>query len=552
MRRLEVWWRIERICVCLLGVAAVLAGAMGGRAVAAEAKWVSLFDGKSIKNWEGNPDFWRVEEGTITGETTKGHMVKGNTFLIWNGETKGDFELTAEFKLIGGNSGIQYRSYEVPGSKWVVAGYQADMDGDDHYTGCIYGERFRGMLCPRGDKTVIEENHRPKVVGSLGDPKEIASHIKHEDWNTYHITARGFHMEQRINGVLTASCDDEDASMRRSSGIIALQLHAGYVMKVQFKNIKLRPLKDEPATSSAEPAGKHQKKIVFIAGKPSHGYGQHEHRAGCLLLASDLNENVPQVHAVVVENGWPKNSHILDDADCIVVFADGGKGHPLMAHLDEFDALMKKGIGLVCIHYAVEVPAGKPGERMEEWTGGYFEPSWSVNPHWTAHYKHLPKHEVTRGVRPFSTNDEWYYHMRFLGGGGGGTNDVTPILTDLPPASSLNRADGPYGGNPAVRAAVANGEPQTMAWARERPDGGRGFGVTGAHFHWNWGNDNFRKLVLNAIVWAAHVPVPERGVPSRTPTLEELEANQDDKPPADFNRERIRAMLKEWQAESGS
>ncbi len=355
-------------------------------------------------------------------------------------------------------------------------------------------------------------------------------------------------MEQRINGVLTAECDDEDTTMRRSSGIIALQLHAGFVMKVQFKNIKVRPLKGEPTASSSERGEKHQKKIVFIAGKPSHGYGQHEHRAGCLLLASELNENVPQVHAVVVENGWPENPHILDDADCIVVFADGGAGHPLVAHLDEFDALMKKGIGLVCIHYAVEVPAGKPGERMEEWIGGYFEPNWSVNPHWMAHYNHLPKHAITRGVKPFSISDEWYYHMRFLGG----TNDVTPILTDLPPASSLSRSDGTHSGNKYVRAAVAKGEPQTMAWARERPDGGRGFGITGAHFHWNWGNDSFRKLVLNAIVWAAHVPVPEGGVPSRTPTLEELEANQDDKPPADFNREHIRDLLKQWHAESGS
>jgi hypothetical protein len=525
-----------------------LAGGWCTPALAADAGWTSLFDGKSLKNWDGNLDFWRVEDGTITGETTKDHMVKGNTFLIWKGDTKGDFELTAEFKLLGGNSGIQYRSYEVPGHKWVVAGYQADMDGDDNYTGCIYGERFRGMLAPRGTKTVIGTDHKPKIVGSVGDPKEIASHIHHEDWNTYHITARGFHLEQRINGVLTAECDDEDTSMRRSSGIIALQLHAGFVMKVQFRDIKVRALKGEPATSSSGSGERHQKKIVFIAGKPSHGYGQHEHRAGCLLLANDLNENVPQVHAVVVENGWPKNPHILDDADCVVVFADGGAGHPLVAHLDEFDALMKKGIGLVCIHYAVEVPPGKAGERMEEWTGGYFEPSWSVNPHWTASYEKLPKHDITRGVKPFTINDEWYYHMRFLGG----TNDVTPILVDVPPASSLNRPDGPYGGNKAVRAAIAQKQPQTMAWARERPDGGRGFGITGAHFHWNWGNDSFRKLVLNAIVWAAHVPVPEAGVPSRTPTLEDLEANQDDKPPADFNRERIRALLKQWHAESGS
>src|SRR5580692_8889106 len=186
MQRLEVWRRSMRACLFLLAAASLAAFGLSGRAAADEGGWVSLFDGSTLNNWTGNLDFWRIEDGTITGETTPGHMVKGNTFLIWEGgETKGDFELTAEFKLVGGNSGIQYRSFEVPGSKWVVAGYQADMDGDDHYTGIIYGERFRGILCPRGAKTVIENNHKPKIVGKVGDPHEIASHIKHQDWNTY-------------------------------------------------------------------------------------------------------------------------------------------------------------------------------------------------------------------------------------------------------------------------------------------------------------------------------------------------------------------------------
>src|SRR5205823_4844259 len=125
-------------------------------------------------------------------------------------------------------------------------------------------------------------------------------------------------------------------------------------------------------------------------------------------------------------------------------------------------------------------------------------------------------------------NDEWYYHMRFLEGPG----NVIPLLTDIPPESSLSRKDGPASGNKDVRQAIARKEPQHMAWARERPDGGRGFGLTGGHVHWNWGNDNFRKLVLNAIVWAAHVEVPAGGVPSRTPTLEDLEANLDKPQPA--------------------
>jgi type 1 glutamine amidotransferase len=441
---------------------------------------------------------------------------------------------------------VQYRSWEVPGKKWVVYGYQGDIDAGDTYSGSIYGEGFRGLLAVRGQKTVIENNHKPNIVGNVGDPKELQTHIKKDDWNTYQITARGFHFEQRVNGVLMAVCDDDDTKMRRSEGILALQLHAGPPMKVQFRNIKYRALKPEGLTSK-EPNGQHAKKVVFIAGKRSHGYAEHEHRAGSLLLAKALNENVPEVHAVVVENGWPKDTSILDDADCVVVYADGGNGHPLVKHLDEFDKLMKRGVGLVCLHYAVEVPNGRPGEEMEQWTGGYFAPDWSVNPHWTASYKSLPQHAVTRGVHPFTINDEWYYHMRFLPEG-----NVTPILTDLPPQNTLSRPDGTHSGNPAVRAAIAKGEPQTMAWARERPDGGRGFGLSGGHVHWNWGNDNFRKLVLNAIVWAAHVEVPSNGVASRPLSVKDLEANQDKPQPPDFNPARIQALLDQWRAESGS
>jgi type 1 glutamine amidotransferase len=538
-----------------LVVAVAIGLAIPHPAVSAEPDFQSLFDGQTLQGWTGNPEFWHVEDGTITGETTAEHPARGNTFLIKEGFNTKDFELSVEYKIRSGrtpgkgfqpNSGVQYRSWEVPGKKWVVYGYQGDIDAGDTYSGSIYGEGFRGLLAVRGQKTVIESNHKPNIVGSVGDPKELQTHIKKDDWNTYQITARGFHFEQRVNGVLMAVCDDDDTKMRRSEGILALQLHAGPPMKVQFRNIKYRALKPEGLTSK-EPNGAHAKKVVFIAGKRSHGYAEHEHRAGSLLLAKALNENVPDVHAIVVENGWPKDPSILDDADCIVVYADGGDGHPLVKHLDEFDKLMKRGVGLVCLHYAVEVPNGRPGEEMEQWTGGYFAPDWSVNPHWTASYKSLPQHAVTRGVHPFTINDEWYYHMRFLPQG-----NVTPILTDLPPQSTLSRPDGTHSGNPAVRAAIAKGEPQTMAWARERPDGGRGFGLSGGHVHWNWGNDNFRKLVLNAIVWAAHVEVPSSGVASRPLSVKDLEANQDKPQPPDFNPARIQALLDQWRAESGS
>ena len=142
---------------------------------------------------------------------------------------------------------------------------------------------------------------------------------------------------------------------------------------------------------------------------------------------------------------------------------------------------------------------GDSGDHFLKWIGGYFETHWSVNPHWTARFDHLPVHPITRGVKPFEVNDEWYYHMRFRPAMKG----VTPILSAMPPKTTLTRPDGPHSGNPHVRASVAAGNLQHVAWAAERADGGRGFGFTGGHNHWNWGDDNFRKVVLNAIVWCA-------------------------------------------------
>ncbi len=280
-----------------------------------------------------------------------------------------------------------------------------------------------------------------------------------------------------------------------------------------------------------------KKKVVFIAGRPSHGYGAHEHYAGCMLLAQSLEQSMPNFTTTVIRNGWPEDPSVLEDADAIVMYADGGGGHPVLPHLEEVDRLAERGAGIVCIHYAVEVPKGKPGDYFLKWIGGYFETYWSVNPHWLAKFEKLPEHPITRGVQPFAVDDEWYYHMRFRPEMEG----VTPILTAIPPASTLNRPDGPHSGNPHVRAKI--GQPQHVAWAVERKDGGRGFGFTGGHFHWNWGDPNFRRLVLNAIVWAARGEVPADGVPLRTVTLKDLEANQDYPPPANFDRDAVRRRL---------
>jgi hypothetical protein len=268
------------------------------------------------------------------------------------------------------------------------------------------------------------------------------------------------------------------------------------------------------------------KKIVLIAGPPSHGPGEHEHRAGCLLLKSCLDK-VSGISATVYSNGWPENPDTaFSGASTVLIYSDGGGGHPFLQddRLQTIGDLMKKGVGLVCIHYAVE-PTKERGEKeFLDWMGGCFEINRSVNPTWLADFKTLPQHPIASGVKPFSIRDEWYFFMRFCDGMQG----VTPILTAVAPESTMARRDGPHEGNPEVRASVERGEPQHMAWAFERPDGGRGFGFTGAHYHKNWGNDNFRKLVLNAILWTAKVGVPAEGVQS-TVTEDDLKANLDPK-----------------------
>ena len=267
------------------------------------------------------------------------------------------------------------------------------------------------------------------------------------------------------------------------------------------------------------------KKIVLVAGSRSHGQGEHEFRAGCLLLQDCLNK-VPGVTSVVVSNGWPKDVSVFEGADAIFIYSDGGGGHPFIApaRLKIIGDLVKKGVGLGAGHYGVEVPKDKGGPEFLEWTGGYFEEFWSVNPTWSANFKEFPKHPVTRGVQPFKIKDEWYYHMRFPEG----MKNVTPILTDVPPDSTRGRdgANDGHGGNPEVQ--KHKGEPEHMMWTIERPDGGRGFGFTGGHYHKNWGDENFRKVVLNALLWIAKVEVPKDGVAS-TVTPEQLLLNMDDK-----------------------
>lgn len=475
--------------------------------------FVPIFNGKDLTGWDGDPALWRVEDGTITGETTAANPIPYNKFIHWRDGELDDFELKVEYRISGGNSGIQYRSFVLPDKEYAVGGYQADFDAERNWAGTNYGEQFRGILAKRGQKTVINEDGKPEVTGSLGEPGELQARVKDNDWNEYHIIARGNHFVQKINGVVMSDVTDNDTDTRRRSGILAFQIHKGPPMVVRFRNIRLKrlPLEDK-------------KKVVFVAGTPSHGPGSHEHNAGCMLLARLLNEHMgDSIHAVFYKNGWPGDLTAFQNADALVMFCDGGQRHVGYWHRRQINYLASRGIGLGAIHYAVEMTPGETNNDLISWIGGAFEVDHSVNPHWVADFSAFPRHPAANGVEPFSINDEWYFNMRFPESMKG----VTPILSAVPPASTMERPDGHHSGNATVRKMVAEGLPQHVCWVVEREDGGRGFGFTGAHYHANWANNSFRKTVLNAITWIAGADVPAAGVSTPDLTAADIEANID-------------------------
>jgi hypothetical protein len=252
-------------------------------------------------------------------------------------------------------------------------------------------------------------------------------------------------------------------------------------------------------------------KLVLIAGRPSHPPGAHEHRAGMLLLARCLR-SVPGLDVEVHDQGWVASEAAFEGASGVAIFADGGVGHPLLldGHLGALARLVEEGgIGIGLMHYALELPEGKGGERVDAWIGGHYCDGRSCNPIWEAQVDTVPGHPVARGVGPFVTTDEWYLGIEFAGGPG----SVTPILQATP--SDAVRA-GPYvwPAGPYPHIVAASGRAETLLWVHERADGGRAFGCTGGHFHANWADDAFRMAVLNALVWIAGVEVPSGGVAS--------------------------------------
>ncbi|HTW67456.1 MAG TPA: DUF1080 domain-containing protein [Bryobacteraceae bacterium] len=204
--------------------------------------FTSMFDGKTLQGWDGDPMFWRVENGAIVGETKPDKMPKQNTFLIWRGGTPADFELDAEYRLSGGNSGIQYRSSELPDIRWAMKGYQADIDAEQQYTGQIYEERGRGFLALRGQAARIQSGAKPMVLGSLGGDGELKSVIRSHGWNDYRIIARGNILVQILNSRVMSMLIDDDAANRKMDGLIGIQLHTGEPMKIEIRNIRIKKL----------------------------------------------------------------------------------------------------------------------------------------------------------------------------------------------------------------------------------------------------------------------------------------------------------------------
>ncbi len=498
-------------------IALVFSACQFSQAADAEG-FTSLFNGENLDGWEGDTSLWRVEDGAIVGQTTAEAPIKYNQFLTWKNGEIDDFELKLKYKIDSGNSGIQVRSFPSKSkNQYQLSGYQADIDSGGNFTGIIYGEGFRGILSKRGETARMNEDSKSEKTGDIGNSAELGKKINpNGEWNDYHIIAKGHTITVIINGQKMTELVDEDTDVRRRIGLLGFQLHVGKPMKIAFKDIRLKRLPIDDV-----------KKIVFVAGPPSHGPRTHEHNAGCKLAAHMLNQHhSDKLVATVYTSGWPKDTTAFKNCHAVVMHSDGGIRHPAAKYLGLLENFRKKGIGVGAIHYAVEMTPGPTNEELTRCIGGAFEIHYSVNPHWDADFTAIPDHPAAAGVEPFKIRDEWYFNMRFSEEG-----KVIPILSAVPPAETMSRKDGKHSGNPEVRKMVAEGLPQHLLWLYERPEGGRGFGFTGTHYHDNWLNTSFRTAVYNAICWIANIEIPEEGIVTPVPEKSVLDAHLDPKQP---------------------
>ena len=234
-----MWWYLPLLALTLASCASG-EHEVAKKSAAADDGFVSLFDGKTLSGWDGDPRLWTVEDGAITGRTTAEKTTKQNTFLIWRGGQLEDFELRLKVRVRGNNSGIQYRSTDE--GNWVVHGYQCDLGtGTTHY-GKLSEEKRRHWLCESGQKVVIDPDGKINVIGKVGDSAAIGRGMQAWEWYEFTVTARGHHLVHTVNGQVTADTVDNDTKHSALRGILAFQIHAGEPIDVQFKDIRLKKL----------------------------------------------------------------------------------------------------------------------------------------------------------------------------------------------------------------------------------------------------------------------------------------------------------------------
>jgi hypothetical protein len=239
LNRKSIMKSILRVSASCLALA--ISAASWSHCVAEEGV-VKLFNGQDLDGWKGNTEYWSVAEGAITGRTTAENPLAFNTFLVWQGGQPANFELRLKYRIVGGNSGVQYRSKVLDEEKFIVGGYQADIDSSPRYSGICYEERARGILAERGQVARINADGAIDVIATLGDRDELQKRINQDEWNDYLIIAQGNHLQHIINGVTMSEVIDEQKDNAAVDGVIALQLHQGDPMVVQFKDIELREL----------------------------------------------------------------------------------------------------------------------------------------------------------------------------------------------------------------------------------------------------------------------------------------------------------------------
>ncbi len=232
---------IVSLCLLCLGAATVATAADSREA---DTKFEPIFDGKTLDGWDGDPTYWRVENGALVGEVTPKTILKKNSWIVWRGGEVEDFELKLEYRVSEhGNSGVGYRCSRIPGEPYAVRGYQADIDGQDSWTGIHYEERGRTFLALRGMKTVVHPGQRPTLVSMFGGHADLQRFVKKKDWNKYHIIARGNRLQHFLNGVLMNDVEDLDPVNGKRKGLLGVQVHVGPPMTIEYRNIRLKRLK---------------------------------------------------------------------------------------------------------------------------------------------------------------------------------------------------------------------------------------------------------------------------------------------------------------------